>query len=170
MHAVLRVRTAPEDILQEAYLDVARSIDRFENRGPGSFYSWVQSILSHKLADACRAAHCQARDIQREAPSVGVGAWPDQSYCNLLDRLSSDSGTPSRVVRRREAITAVAESLTRLSEAHRQVIQLRFLDELPLSEVAARLGKTDAAVAALTQRALQSLRGVLADRGEVSWG
>jgi RNA polymerase sigma factor (sigma-70 family) len=60
--------------------------------------------------------------------------------------------------------------LTDLSETHRQVIQLRFLDGFSLDEVAARLGKSKAAVATLTKRALEALRASMYRMGEFTHG
>jgi RNA polymerase sigma factor (sigma-70 family) len=60
--------------------------------------------------------------------------------------------------------------MTHLSETHRQVIQLRFLKGLSVDEVAARLGKSNAAVVALTKRALEALRTSMDRMGEFTHG
>ena len=81
-----------------------------------------------------------------------------------------DSLTPSRVVRREEAVGALLACLSRLSEAHRQVIRLRFLEGHPVSEVADRLGKSNAAIVALTKRALEALRQSMERLGDFTRG
>jgi RNA polymerase sigma-70 factor (ECF subfamily) len=167
LEPAVKARCGPDDILQEVYLDVARQIQQFENRGPGSFLSWIHGILNHKLIDAQRAAHAQARDVRRE---VRAAAAPDDSYWSLLDQVYAESGTPSRVVRRDEALRALLSCLTELSEVHRRVIQLRFLEGLSVDQVAARLGKTSAAVVALSRRALEALRKSMDRRGEFTRG
>ena len=168
MNAAMKARLDPDDIVQETYMDVARQIGELEDHGPGSFVNWVHAILSQRLADALRAAHCQARDINREVPAaMGSGS---SSYMNLLDQVYADPGTPSRVVRRDEAFSALLGSLSELSEAHRQVIQLRFLEGLSVADVAAHLGKSEAAVVALTKRALEALRQSMDRLGEFTHG
>jgi RNA polymerase sigma-70 factor (ECF subfamily) len=167
MGASAKVRTGPDDVLQEVYLDVMRQMGGFKNRGPGSFLSWVHGILDHKLIDARRAAHYQVRDIDREVP-VAVGAA--DSYWNLLDQLYAESGTPSRAVRREEALGALMSCIADLSDTHRQVIQLRFLEGLSVDDVAAHMGKSEAAVVALTKRALQALRASMDQLGEFTHG
>ena len=168
MDAALKARTTPDDILQEVYVDVARQIDRFEDRGPGSFLNWVRSILNQKLVDARRAAYCQARDIAREV-SAGGGADAN-SYWDLLDHVYADSDTPSRVARRQEALDALQKCVSDLSDGQRQVIRARFLEGLAVSEVAGRLGKSEAAVVALTKRALEALRKAMDRLGEFTRG
>lgn len=167
MDAATKARIGPDDVLQEVYLAVARRIREFEDRGPGSFLKWVHAILNNKLIDARRAAHCQARDAGREVRAQGAD---DDSHWNLLDGLYAESGTPSRVVRREEALGALVTCLDGLSDAHRQVIQLRFLEGCPVGEVAARMGKSDAAVVALSKRALEALRKAMDRRGEFTRG
>ena len=46
MDAAMKTKGGPDDIVQEVYLDVARQIHQFENRGPGSFLNWVHAILT----------------------------------------------------------------------------------------------------------------------------
>ncbi len=168
MDPALKAKTSPDDLLQEVYLQVYRLIGNFENRGPGAFLGWVQRILDRKLIDARRAAHRRLRDVDRE---IGAGCnASDSSYCNLLDRLYADSGTPSRVVRRQEAVDALPACLVDLPEAQREVIRLRFIEGLCVADVARRLGKSEAAVVALGQRALAALRTSMDRRGEFSWG
>jgi RNA polymerase sigma-70 factor (ECF subfamily) len=167
MDAALKVKTSPDDVLQEVYLEVARHIARFEDRGPGSFLNWVYTILDRKIAGTRRAAHGQLRDIEREVPGDAVGA---DSYWELLDQLQGDSGTPSRAARCEEALVALITCVQGLSDAHRQVIQLRFLEGLPVADVALRLGKSEPAIVALTKRALQALRSSMDRLGEFTHG
>jgi RNA polymerase sigma-70 factor (ECF subfamily) len=168
MPAAVKAKSSPDDILQEVYLDVFRQIDRFEDRGPGSFLNWLYAILDGKLGGALRAAHRRARDIGREAPVAG--GTGSSSHWDLLDQLYADSATPSRVVRRQEALGALSACISGLSESHRQVIHLRFLEGLSVSEVARRLGKSEAAVVALSQRALNVLRRSMDQMGEFTRG
>jgi RNA polymerase sigma-70 factor (ECF subfamily) len=168
MEPAIRAKVEPEDILQQVYLEVFREIGRFEDRGPDSFLNWVLTILDNELVDTGRALHRHVRDVSREMhPDALTGAG---SYWNLLDQLHRDSLTPSRVVRREEAVGALLACISRLSDSHQQVIQLRFLEGHSVSEVAERLGKSAAAVVALTRRALEALRKSMDRLGEFTRG
>lgn len=164
----LRARYEPEDVLQQVYIQVLKEMGRFENRGPNSFLNWVFTILDHKIIDVRRAAHRQMRAVTRETPADTLG--PSASYLNLLDYVYSDSDTPSRVVRRDEAVGALLTCVSGLNSSHREVLELRFLQGMPVAEVAQALGKTDGAVVALTKRALDSLRKAMDQMGEFSQG
>jgi len=168
MDPAIKARGGPEDILQEVYLRVFRQIGQFEDRGPNSFLNWIYTILDHTLVDARRAARRQVRDVERE---VAAGAAADSSsYWSLLDQLQTDSGTPSRVVRRDEALGALLTCLARLSADQEQVLRLRFLEGLSVGETAGRLGKSEDAVVALTRRALDALRAAMDRLGEFTRG
>lgn len=168
LDAATKARTAPEDVLQEVYVRVFRQIGEFVERDPNAFRNWVLTILDHQIVDAQRAASRRKRDAAREGPAaIGGGS---SSYCNLLDHVYADSGTPSQAARRDEAVGALLRCMSELSEAHRQVIQLRFLDGLAVGEVASRLGKSDGAVVALSKRALEALRQEMDRLGEFTRG
>jgi RNA polymerase sigma-70 factor (ECF subfamily) len=167
MDAAMKARIGPEDILQEVYLHVARQIEQFENRGPGSFVGWIESIVDHKVIDARRALRCQARDIDREVPAEGAIA---DSYWGLFDHVYADSGTPSRVVRKQEALGALLAGLADLPESHRQVLRLRFLEGYSVNDTAKRMNKSEAAIVALTKRALVALRRAMDELGEFTHG
>ena len=73
-------------------------------------------------------------------------------------------------MRRDEAVGAMLACISGLSEVHRQVLQLRFLQGLPVAEVATHIEKTEGAVVALTKRALDALRKALDQMGDFTRG
>ena len=168
MDAAMRARRGPDDLLQDAYAEVVRQIRAFRGGDLRSFVSWANVILDHKLVDARRAAHAGARDIDREAR--GGGRSGSSSYWNLLENVYADTGTPSRVIRKDEALGALAICLDDLAGDHREVIRLRFLEGLSVEETAERLGRTSGAVVALTKRALATLKRSMDRRGEFTRG
>jgi len=58
-----------------------------------------------------------------------------------------------------------AETLARLAPQHRLVLTLRYVDDLPVAEVAAVLGRTVRATEALLTRAKTEFRHVYPDQG-----
>ncbi|XVU29877.1 RNA polymerase sigma factor [Actinoplanes sp. CA-054009] len=58
---------------------------------------------------------------------------------------------------------AVRRALAQLGPRQRAAVVLRYLEDLPVAEVAALLGVTEGTVKSQTARALQSMRAVLPD-------
>lgn len=164
----MRARLGPEDVLQQVYLEVFRRMGTFENRGPNSFLTWVLTIADGKLADAHRECFRKKRDLARELREGGNAL--DESAFRLLDQAYADSTTPSRVVRRDEAVAAVLSCLEKLSDVHRDVLELRFLQGLSVADAASRLDKSEASIVAATRRALAALRTAMDERGEFTRG
>ena len=52
----LQSKLAPEDILQQTYMQAFKAIDRFQPGGPGAFFAWLKTIATNKLIDASQAA------------------------------------------------------------------------------------------------------------------
>ena len=127
--------------------------------GPAQFYKWLERIVLNELRELERAARRQKRDIARQALGRPLATT---SYPDLLQRLTSSGTTPSRAMSRHEAIAALLTSLARLPDPQRAVVRWRFLDDVPVAEIATRLGKTDMAVYTLCSRGLKALRERLA--------
>jgi RNA polymerase sigma-70 factor (ECF subfamily) len=146
----------PEDVLQDAYLDVFTTIHRFVSTGPDSFYHWVTRIIHHRFIDHVR--HCRRKKRCGQARRV----WPEGSASRhdlLLGRCLQK--TPSSVVGRQEALAAMMTSLAQLPEHYRTVVQRLYLDEEPVSAVAADLGRSEKAVRHIAARAIRRLAAVL---------
>lgn len=155
MDGTLRGRVDPEDVLQQAYVSAFRSLGAAEFTSPDHFCNWLKRIAFDRLKDIQRAQRRQKRDVARE-----MRDRPDRSasYPGLVARLAGGESTPSRHVARDEAIAAVMTCLARLQDEQREVVRLRFLEDVPVAEIAERLGKTETAVYTLCHRGLKSLR------------
>src|SRR5207249_6176764 len=88
---ILRDRTEAEDVVQEAFLKVFRSIGRF--RGEASFYSWLHRIVINLCLDRTRRASSRTTlllDEERDEETVG-GAWETRLQVEaLLAQLSQE--------------------------------------------------------------------------------
>ena len=158
MDATMRRRVDPDDILQEAYVAAFQTVSGCQFDGPAGFYKWLEKIALNELRNQERALRRQKRDIDRE---IHVAEIAPSSYPDLVQRLTASDPTPSRRITREEAVAAVVSSLARLTDDQRSVVRLRFLEEKPVADVAARLGKTEAAVHKLCYRALKALHQLM---------
>jgi RNA polymerase sigma-70 factor (ECF subfamily) len=102
-----------------------------------------------------RVAHNWITDYYRRRPPADI---------SLEENLSMNSDdNPSHVVTQEMDRQQVRAALLRLSPEQRQVIELRYLENLSHLEVAAVLGKTVEATRALQYRATEALREILAE-------
>lgn len=154
----LRPRVDPEDVLQHAYVVAFQTVTTCSFDGPAAFYAWLERVALSRLKDLARAARRAKRDVGREVPG---GAHWSATCASLVEQITGHQPTPSYRLAREEAVAALLSCLARLSEDQREVVRLRFLEGLPVAEVAARLSKTEAAVHMLCHRGLKALRVLL---------
>lgn len=143
---LVRRKVGASDVVQEAYLTAFQRLEQFEDRGSGSFESWLSQIVENKVRDEMRRfLGTDKRDVRREGPDaqvVGVtGAVP----------------TPSSAAESNEDREALQRQLAHLSERHRRVITLVNTEALPLAEVGARMGISAEAARKLYARAIGRL-------------
>ena len=132
-------RATAEDITSEVFEQALRTIARFEWRGvPVS--AWLFRIASNALADHWRE---RARDAHVALPDV-----PDPRELEDIDR---------RI--------ALHQQVEQLPDLQRQVIQMRFVEEKSIREVAAALDRSEGAVKQLQLRALENLRKSIGAHG-----
>ena len=141
----LRAQRAPEpeDILGEVFLQVARDLPKFRG-DDDALRRWVFSIAHNRLLDAGRREGRRPRVVDRDVPEQVA-----QPAAELLDP---------------QLVTALAE----LTPDQREVVVLRFVADLPLSDVARITHRRIGAVKAMQHRALETLQqrlGVSSEEG-----
>jgi RNA polymerase sigma-70 factor (ECF subfamily) len=109
-------------------------------------------VFGFNLADAVRRLRAGRRDAARELP-LGPGD-PEPA---------ADHSTPSGRAGRAEERDRLASAVARLPADQRAAVELHHLHGLPLAAVAARMGRTQPAVAGLLFRGLKKLRELLPD-------
>jgi RNA polymerase sigma-70 factor (ECF subfamily) len=109
-----------QDLVQETLLQAVRSAPRF--RGCSSLYTWLHGILlnltRHYHRDRKRMVYDEELARQEPAP---VEEHPSQSDVELSN-------------------SALADALGGLSGPHREVLILRFYEDMKIHEIAAHLG------------------------------
>jgi RNA polymerase sigma-70 factor (ECF subfamily) len=162
----LAARIDSGDIVQEALLDAARKLPDYLAQPALPFYAWLRGLAWERLVKAHRrhlGAH--KRDANRE--QAGLLALPDESALELARRLIDPGTSPSQHLLRAEQRGRVQEALAALGERDREVLVLRYLEQLSTREIAAAMGVSEGAVKVRHLRALERLRGLLSDeRGE----
>lgn len=134
-------RTAlAEDLTSETFLaavDAVRS-----DRHPPLSRAWLIGVARHKLADHWRR---QARETSRLRAVADSSSDVDDPWDARLDEL------------------VARQTLATLSPQHRMVLTLRYVDDLPVSDVAAVIDRTLHATEALLVRARAAFRRAYPD-------
>jgi RNA polymerase sigma-70 factor (ECF subfamily) len=156
-------RLDPSDVVQEVLAEAHQKLDDYLRERPLPFYPWLRQIAWQRLVKVHQHHHARKRGVTREGPLPGL---PDESLGELAGRLAASGTSPSRHAVREELRLRVRGALGRLGERDREVLVLRYLEQLPLAEVAAVLGASEGAVKARHARALLRLQALLGDAGE----
>lgn len=153
-------RVDPSDVIQEALIEADRQLPDFVQRRPVSFYPWLRRIAWKSLARLHRThAQTEKRDVGKE---VEIGL-PDDSVMALARIVTAPvSGVDKRTVQQ-EMFTRVRIALDQLKRHDREVLIMRYLEELTLHEIAESVGVSEAAVKMRQARALQKLNRILSD-------
>ena len=151
-------RVDPSDVVQDVLAEADRRLDAYLQRRPLPFYPWLRQFAADQLAELHRR-HVRAarRSVGREVP----GGLPDQSADELAGRLVAKGPGPSEAARWSERRDRVRAILLAMSAADREVLTLRYLEELTAAEVGAVLGVTAMAAQKRALRALERLRAAL---------
>jgi RNA polymerase sigma-70 factor (ECF subfamily) len=127
-----------EDLTAQTFLQAWEAVPRYQIRG-APFVSWLLRI-AHNLG----VSHLRSRKDGLELPTT------------LVDHGSH--GNPELSVERQADVDRVREAILQLRDEQRQVIILRFVEDLEYPEVAQIVGKSVAAVRVIQHRALNALR------------
>ena len=158
--ADLRGTIDPDDVVQDAHVEVYRHIDRLDSSDPDAFDRWVKTISIRKLRDRLRRRRAAKRGGGQAVVEENRGLVED-SMIGLLDMVAVSGHTPSRSVARAEAVQAVQAALDDLPEHYRQAIWMVHIDGIPVAEAAKCMGRTDRAIHGLIRRGMDMLGQIL---------
>jgi RNA polymerase sigma-70 factor (ECF subfamily) len=161
----LAARVDPSDVVQEALAEAAGKLSDYLRRRPLPFYPWLRRLTWERLVKLHRRhIRARSRSVIREDP--GRLALPDESVLELARRLIAPGSSPSQHLIREELRGRVRDALARLDERDREVLVLRYLEQLSNAEIGDVLGLSDGAVKMRHLRALERIRGLLAGERE----
>lgn len=154
---VLRDEEQARDAVQDAFIKVYGSLDRFEGRS--GFYTWLYRIVMN-----------QCLDRKRRDKSDREVEWKDEVESLRMDgapALVGDPapGGPEVQVGRLELRKIMATAIDALPEDARRTIQLREIDGLSYKEIAEALGIPKGTVMSRLHYARQRLQELLRAAG-----
>lgn len=156
----LAPRLDPSDVVQEALAEAAGKLDDYLRDRSIPLFPWLRRLALEQVIRVHRAnINYGVRSVLREGQPEAVP--PDGSTVLLAERFVDSASSPSRRAARNEEIARVHAALARLSPALREVLVLRYLEQLSFKEVAAVIGATEGAAKVRHFRALEKVRSLL---------
>jgi RNA polymerase sigma-70 factor, ECF subfamily len=137
----LRARriVSPDDVASTVWVDVARSLDRFDG-GDDDFRRWLFTIAHRRSVDEVRRA------VRRsESPIEAVA-----------EVLATDGADVEH--ERNEALDRAIDLVSSLPDNLAEAVMLRVVNDLPLRDVADVMGTTEGNVRVMVHRGLTRLR------------
>lgn len=132
-----------EDLTAQTFLKAWEAIGRYKERG-APIVAWLLRI-AHNLT----VSYLRSRRDHSEL---------DDGYVD-----QKRGGNPEEVLEQSSDERSVREAVMQLRDEQRQVIMLRFVEELGYQEVAQVIGKSVPAVRVIQHRALGNLRKIMQD-------
>jgi RNA polymerase sigma-70 factor (ECF subfamily) len=151
----LSAKGGGSDIVQETFLEAQRDFGRFHGTSEDELLAWLRRLLLNNLANFRRRYRAAGkRQVGREVPLEADGS----SDLGLAGGLAAHTPSPESDVLRQERGREVAAALARLPEDYRQVLLLRYQEQLGFPEIARRLGRSENAVQKLWARAVERMQ------------
>ena len=145
--ALVRQREAAEDLFQETWIRVLEKGRQYNARW--KFEAWLFAIARNLTID-----HLRRRQPQSLEEWLAPDAGPPRE-------LTTNAATPLEALAQGEGAARLAAALGRLPVGYREVLVLRFQEDLELGEIAAVLGAPLSTVKSRLYRGLESLRNHL---------
>ena len=140
-----------DEAAQEAFVAAWRALPNF--RGDAKFSTWLYRLTTNAAIDVMRR--------EKRHQTVGDGE---------MIEVADDADSPQETVERTEQQEAVQEALSTLSEEYREVLLLRYMEELDYAEIAEVLQLPSGTVKSRINRAKAALKTALLKSGNIFGG
>lgn len=158
---VLRDEEWARDVVQEGFLKVYRSLDRFEGRS--SFYTWLYRVMMNLCLDAKRRDR-RDRHVEWED---GAPMEPDPAAPDAASVIHQEQVGPSGSLERAQLRDFVAKAIEQLPDDARQTLLLREVEGLSYADIADCLGVPKGTVMSRLHHARRQVRESLVASGNI---
>ncbi len=148
----LRAKVDPSDLVQEASMEIAKSIDKIQSTQSPQFLAYLRQVVINKLHDARRRFMLShKRNVQRER----------KANLERVDQLvrweSTTNGVLDELINQ-ELLEATRLALSKLPLEIKKVLHMRFLREMTYLEIGQKVGRSEDDIRMLVKRWLLRVR------------
>jgi RNA polymerase sigma-70 factor (ECF subfamily) len=156
----LAARVDASDIVQDVLLEAHRRLQDYLRKPSMPFHLWLRHIAKDHIIDAHRHERlAQRRSVDRE--QALHAARPDESSLDWAAQFFDQELTPASAAIRQEMERKVQQAIGQLGEDDREIILMRYVEQLPNQDVAAALDLSEAAASMRCLRAVRRLQALL---------
>ena len=155
-------RALAEEVVQDAWLTVLRSLDRFERRS--ALRTWVLGIVVNCARSRARRERRAGPVSSESAPVVDAARFLPPDHPRWPHHWAAEPTewrTPEAALLAEETRKVMHEAIDALPSAQREVLVLRDVEGLPAAEVCNILALTDTHQRVLLHRARSRVRRAL---------
>lgn len=145
---MVKDRNVTEDLVQEVYIKVLKSYDRF--KGDSSEKTWLFSIARHVTIDYFR------KQKRKRKKMLDFFDWGEKGHL-----ISDEHPMPEEVAIQKEEVSQVYKCLDQCTVDQRSVIILRYIQSLSIQETADILGWSVSKVKTTQHRGMKTLKEML---------
>lgn len=138
------------DLTQDIYIKVWRSLPSF--RGESQFSTWLYRIVQNASAD-------RARRLKRNQ-TVSLTVESDDEERGEME-IEDTSPNPEQIMLENESAGAVKTALSRLTDTHREILELRYIHGYSVLEICEIMSCDEGTVKSRLFRAREKLKKVL---------
>ena len=150
-HNVDRDHNITEDIVQETFLNAIKSARRF--KGKSHVYTWLIGIARHKIGDYYR--------LTKKEHSRSIRPQGDLSQDS--EELMDNSTSIEESLELDQDNLAVEQTLRRLPFHYRQVLWLKYVEELSVINIGQIMGRSSKSIEGLLYRAREAFKESLGE-------
>jgi RNA polymerase sigma-70 factor (ECF subfamily) len=155
-------RAVAEEVVQDAWLTVLRSLDRYERRS--TFRTWVLGIVVNLARSRARAERREVPLSPESAPSVAQARFLPATHPRWPHHWAIEPvawRTPEDELLAGETRKIILHAIDALPPAQREVIVLRDVEGMPATDACNILGLKDTHQRVLLHRARSRVRNAL---------
>ena len=142
-------RETAEDLCQEVFLKAWQALPNFN--GQSVFYTWLYQIAFNCSIDYIRKRDREIIFACEELPQNADDGLP----------MLQTQPSPCQILEKEELGHIIRKAMHKLPLSQRSVLYLRYWEDLPIKEIASRLGKSEGTVKTYLHHARQKLRTLL---------
>jgi len=136
----------PSDVVQDAFWKAWEEIEAFQGCTPEQLEAWLHTIVDRLVWNKARHSEAAKCDVRREVSAEG-----------LTESVRHAAPAAAEVASRSEQRELLRKAMLRLPADVREVLRLKFYEDLPWEEVGRRTGRSAEAARQMHRRAVRKL-------------